>query len=346
MMTEILDCTIRDGSYLIENNWSSADIKGITAGLAQCGLKYIEVGNGMGLGASRQGIKSLCTDEEYIRLAREVKGASKIGVFFIPSIGTLDDITLLKACGGDFIRIGTDVSRSDTAKTYIEHARALGLEVGFNFMKSYAATPFELCKRAVRIEQYGAQIISLVDSAGGMLPKEVGRYMALLRESVDVHLGFHGHNNLLMANANSLAAVEQGADIIDTTLMGMGRGAGNAQTETMLVLLKKSGQDLGINPIAVSEISQKYILPKTNSLKGANDLQMVMGDAQFHDAFLNTVIEVAALNQIDSRALIIEISKINKENPSRDLMDHIARRIKSGVSMHIFRPKFYHKEMQ
>src|SRR3990167_6893206 len=73
-----------------------------------------------------QGKIKYIVGKEDVRLAREVKGASKIGVFFIPSIGTLDDITLLKACGGDFIRIGTDVSRSDTAKTYIEHARPLG----------------------------------------------------------------------------------------------------------------------------------------------------------------------------------------------------------------------------
>jgi 4-hydroxy 2-oxovalerate aldolase len=344
---ELLDCTIRDGSYAVDFTWTPLEIKAITKGLVKCGFKYIEVGNGIGLGASRKGVKSICTDEEYVRYALEVKGlTSKIGVFFIPGIGTLDDIKLFKEYGGNFIRIGMDVSRSDLAKDYIQYARELELEVAFNFMKSYAVVPFELCKRAIRIEKYGAQIISIVDSAGGMLPKEVGHYMKLLRECVEVRLGFHGHNNLLLANANSLSAVENGADIIDTTLMGLGRGAGNAQTETMLVILKKIGLDTGINPIETAAISQQYILPKTQSLKGSDDLQLVMGDAKFHDAFLDTVIEVASTNEIDHRLLIIEVSKINKENPSKDLMNSIAKHIKLGKTPHVFQPKFYHKEFK
>lgn len=346
MMVEILDCTIRDGSYAIDNNWTPFDIKAITQGLVECGFQYIEVGPGIGLGANRKNVKSICTDEEYVRVAVAVKQSSKIGVFFIPGVGTLEDIKLFKSWGGDFIRIGSDVSKSENAKKYIEYAREQGLEVGFNFMKSYAGSPFELCKRATNIEKYGAQMISLVDSAGGMLPKEVGHYMAMLRETVQSRLGFHGHNNLLLANANSMAAIENGADIIDTTLMGMGRGSGNAQTETMLVILKKMGMDTTINAINVAEISQKYILPKTNLLKGSDDLQLVMGEAMFHDAYLESVTEVATLHEIDYRILIKEVSKINKENPSKELMIKIAQRMQLGKDPHIFQPKFYHKEIR
>lgn len=345
-MIEILDCTLRDGSYVIEHQWTAEDIQAITKGLSTCGFKYIEVGHGIGLGAHRKGVKSICSDAEYISHAVAAKGTAKIGVFFIPGIGTLEDIQALKANGGNFIRIGTDVSRSDVAKDYIEYARKLDLEVGFNFMKSYAVSPFELCKRAVRIEEYGAQMISLVDSAGGMLPKEVGHYTCLLRECISVKLGFHGHNNLLLANANSIAAIENGADIIDTTLMGMGRGAGNAQTETMLVILKKMGIDLGINPLEASKISQMYLEPKTKALKGSDDLQLVMGDAQFHDAFLDVATEIAADKGIDFRTLIMEVSKINKENPSNDLMHYLATRIKDGKPINVFQPRFCHKEMK
>ncbi len=345
-MVEILDCTIRDGSYVIDNNWTAADIKSITHGLVECGFQYIEVGPGIGLGAHRKNVKSICTDEEYVRFAAEAKQTSKIGVFFIPEIGTLEDIKLFAVWGGDFIRIGADVSKSDVAKKYIEYARELGLEVGFNFMKSYAVSPFELCKRATRIQQYGAQMISLVDSAGGMLPKEVGHYMSLLRESIDVRLGFHGHNNLLLANANSIAAIENGADIIDATLMGMGRGAGNAQTETMLVILKKMGLDTHINPMQAAAISQAYIVPKTNRLKGSDDLQLVMGDALFHDAFLDQITQIAMTHHIDYRTLIMQVSKINKENPSSELMDNIAQNIRLGKDPYVPAPKFYHKEMK
>ena len=343
---EILDCTIRDGSYVINGQWTKDEVSGLTRELSENKFKYIEVGNGIGLGAHRRGVESICTDEEYIDLAVAVKGNSKVGTFFIPTIGNKEDIKLLADRGGDFIRIGTDVSKSESAREYIEYAKELGLEVGYNFMKSYVVTPFELCKRATKMESYGADMISLVDSAGGMLPSEVGGYMKSLKESLSVRVGFHGHNNLLIANANNIAAIENGADIIDTTLMGMGRGAGNAQTESMLVILEKMGIDVPMDPIKVSNISKQYISPKTQLLKGSDDLQLVMGYAQFHDSFLNVVKEAADKFAIDYRILIIEVSKINKENPSKDLINQIAEQLGSGKGVKIFYPKFHHKEVK
>lgn len=342
-MVDILDCTIRDGSYVINGQWSREEILGLTKELAENKFKYIEIGNGIGLGAHRKGFSSLCSDEEYVELANSVKKKSKIGTFFIPGIGKKSDIKMLKERGGDFIRIGTDVSKSQEAQEYIEYAKELDLEVGYNFMKSYVVSPFELCKRALIVEKYGVDMISLVDSSGGMLPKDVASYIKVLKECLKVKIGFHGHNNLLIANANNIAAIENGANIIDTTLMGMGRGAGNAQTESMLVILEKMGIETSIDPIKVSKISQKYISPKTNSLKGADDIQIVMGYAQFHDSFLNVINEIAEKYEIDYRILIIEVSKINKENPSKDLIEMIAQQINKGNNVNVFFPKFHHK---
>lgn len=343
---EVLDCTIRDGSYVINGQWSKEEVTGLTKELAENKFKYIEVGNGIGLGAHRRGVESICTDEEYVELAVAAKGNSKVGTFFIPGIGDKNDIKMLASKGGDFIRIGTDVSKSDIAKEFIEYAKLCGLEVGYNFMKSYVVNPFELCKRAAKIENYGADMISLVDSAGGMLPKEVGNYIKALKESLSVKVGFHGHNNLLIANANNISAIENGVDIIDTTLMGMGRGAGNAQTESMLVILEKMGIDVPMDPIKVSNISKKYISPKTQMLKGSDDLQLVMGYAQFHDSFLNVINEAADKYGVDYRILIIEVSKINKENPSKELIEQVAEQLSSGNGIKIFFPKFHHKEVK
>lgn len=341
---EVLDCTIRDGSYVINGQWTHEEVSGLTFELAENKFNYIEVGNGIGLGAHRRGVESICTDEEYIELAVAAKGKSKIGTFFIPGIGNKDDIKLLAEKGGDFIRIGTDVSNSDSAQEYIEFAKNLGLEVGYNFMKSYVVNPFELCKRATKIQEIGADMISLVDSAGGMLPNEVGTYIQSLKECLSVRIGFHGHNNLLIANANNISAINNGADIIDTTLMGMGRGAGNAQTESMLVILEKMGIDVPMDPIKVSNISKKYISPKTQMLKGSDDLQIVLGYAQFHDSYLNVINEAADKYDIDYRILIIEVSKINKENPSKELIETIAEHLSSGNQVKIFYPKFHHKD--
>lgn len=343
-MISILDCTIRDGSYVIDGQWTSDEVLQLTSALAENGFEYIEIGNGIGLGAARKGVNTILSDEEFARIASSVKKNAKIGFFFIPGVGTKDDIKMSFESGCDFIRIGTDVSKNESALEYIDYAKTLGMEVGYNFMKSYVVSPYELCKKAVNMESCGADMISLVDSAGGMLPSEVAHYIRLLTECVKVRIGFHGHNNLLLANANNIAAIENGATVVDTTLMGMGRGAGNAQTESMLVILEKMGYSTGIDPIRVSGISSACISPKTMQLKGSDDLQLVMGYAQFHDAYLNVIEEFAAEYNVDYRILIMEVSKINKENPSRDLVRQVAEYLSKGEKVNVFYPKFYHKK--
>ncbi len=343
---EILDCTIRDGSYVIDGAWTQDDVKNIVRELSIAGFRYIEVGNGIGLGAHRKKVSSICTDAEYVSAAVANKGKAKIGVFFIPGTGNLQDIETFRANGGDFIRVGTNVSDSDDAEEYIQFAKGLGLEVGYNFMKSYTVSPYELCLRATRVERFGADCISLVDSAGGMVPREVAQYIARMKECLATKVGFHGHNNLLMANANSLAAVENGADVVDTTLMGMGRGAGNAQSETMLVILRKAGFPIEIDALRVSKISEKYILPKTGKLKGSDGLELVLGYALFHDSYLKLVDTYAEKHKVDYQELIVEVSKINKENPSENLIVTVAQQLAKRQKVRIFFPKFYHKDIR
>lgn len=341
---DILDCTIRDGSYVIDGQWSREDVRDITAGLAETGFKYIEIGNGIGLGASRKGVNSILTDKEYADTAVAVKGDARVGFFFIPGIGTKDDMRMSYEAGCEFVRVGTDVSKSESALEYIQFAKEMGLEVGYNFMKSYAATPFEICKRATDIAAAGADMISLVDSAGGMLPSEVGNYIKLMRESLKVRIGFHGHNNLLLANANNIAAVENGADVVDTTLMGMGRGAGNAQTETMLVILRKMGYEISLDPLKASGISTRLIKGRSQELKGSDDLQLVMGYARFHDSYLHIIQDAAEKYGVDYRLLIMEVSRINLESPSRELIDKVALTMQKGEPVQVHFPKFYHKK--
>jgi 4-hydroxy 2-oxovalerate aldolase len=345
-MAEILDCTIRDGSYVINGQWTANHVEKITRALVEAGMKHIEVANGIGLGAHRKGVKSILTDEQYVSLAAENKGQASIGTFFIPGIGTKDDIKMLRENGGDFVRVGCDVSRSDEGRDFIEYAKSLNLEVGYNFMKSYVVSPYELCRRAIRIQESGADTIALVDSAGGMVPREVAKYIKFLREAIKTRIGFHGHNNLLLANANNIAALENGAEVIDCTLMGMGRGAGNAQTETMVVIMKKIGFNTGIDPMELTRISKDFIEPLTSKLKGSNTLQLLMGYAQFHDSYLVAIEQYAVKYNVNPESLIIEVSKINKENPSEELIEAVARQLKQGPKVNIFFPKFCHREIR
>ena len=341
---KILECTIRDGGYAIDFQWSPDEVSAIVGGLAAAGFEYIEVGHGLGLGASRTSTPSRCSDDEMAALAGGVKGSAKVGSFFIPGIGTADDMRRFREAGGDFVRIGTDVSKSESGWPFVELAASLGFEVLYNFMKSYAATPFELLQRAMPIVDRGATTIAVVDSAGGMLPKQVSAYVEVLRAGLDASIGFHGHNNLLMANANSLAAVEAGATIIDTTLLGMGRGGGNAQTETMLVVLERAGYPTGIDPLEVAKIAEQFVGAKPVRLKGANELELIYGFALFHSGFTQRVQAVAEEYGVPYQELMLEISRFAKENPTQALIEEVAAQLRRDGRVEIHFPKFVHKD--
>jgi 4-hydroxy 2-oxovalerate aldolase len=339
----ILECTIRDGGYAIDFQWQPDEVQQIVRGLANAGFEYIEVGHGLGLGASRTATPARCSDEEITAITVAAKGASRIGAFFIPGIGTADDMRRFRAAGADFVRIGTDVSKSESAWPFVELAASLGLKVFYHFMKSYVADPFDLLQRAMPIVERGATTVAVVDSAGGMLPHQVGAYVKVLKDGLDAEIGFHGHNNLLLANANSLAAVQAGASVIDTTLLGMGRGGGNAQTETMLVILEKAGYPTGISPLEVARIAEQFISAKPARLKGANELELIYGFALFHSGFTKRVQDVAAVYGIPYQQLILEVSRYARENPSPELIEEVASQLRQNGHADIHFPKFVHK---
>lgn len=339
----ILECTIRDGGYAIDFQWSADEIMQMVGDLAATGFTYIEIGHGIGLGGSRGSAPARCSDEEMAVVASRAKGQARIGAFFIPGVGTEDDLRQFRANGGDFIRIGADVSRSESAWPYVELAAQLGFDVCFNFMKSYVVQPFELLRRALPIVERGATTVSVVDSAGGMLPDQVGQYVRVLKDGIEARIGFHGHNNLLLANANSLAAVQHGATIVDATLLGIGRGGGNAQTETMLVILERAGFPTGIDPLRVAQIADRYVQPKQARLKGSNELELLYGFAQFHSSFTKRVQDIASEHGVPYQALILAVSRYAKEDPSPDLIAEAAAQLKRDGRVEIHYPKFHHR---
>jgi len=342
-LIKLLECTIRDGGYAIEFQWERDEVEHIVSGLAAAGFEYIEVGHGMGLGASRTAMPARCSDEETAAVAVAAKGRARVGTFFIPGVGGEDDLRRFRDAGGDFVRIGTDVSRSESAWEPVALAASLGFEVFYNFMKSYAAAPFDLLQRALPIVGRGATTITVVDSAGGMLPGQVAAYVEVLSAGAGARIGFHGHNNLLLANANSLAAVQAGATIVDTTLLGMGRGGGNAQTETMLVILEKAGYGTGINPLHVAQIADRFVSAKPARLKGANELELIYGFALFHSGFTRRVQDVAAAYGVPYQDVILEVSRYAKEDPSQELIEEVAAQLRQSGRVEIHFPKFFHR---
>jgi len=197
MTPRILDCTIRDGSYVVDFQFTAEDTAVIAAGLENAGVEWIEIGHGLGLNASAAGKgAAAASDEAYLRAAQETLRHAMWGMFFIPGIGRREDLDLAASHGMRFVRIGANAPDIAQTEPFVRQALALGLHVSVNLMKSYAVPPERLVELSKMAEGYGAHVVSLVDSAGTMLPDDVRGYVSRMKDGLRVDIGFHGHDNL------------------------------------------------------------------------------------------------------------------------------------------------------
>lgn len=321
---EILDTTLRDGSYVIDFQFTAEDTALIASVLESAGIGLIEIAHGLGLGAAREGHGDQpSSDAEYLQAAAGVLRKARFGTFFIPGIGREDDVRLAADLGAHFVRVGTDVTDMDAGETYVKLAKELGLTVFCNLMKSYAVSPetFGQCGR--KAQEFGADVLCLVDSAGGMLPQDVRLYLAAARDACTLALGFHGHNNLSMAVANSIEAYEAGAGILDASLQGMGRSEGNAMTEILVAVLQKRGllEDVDVNGLL--DASEAFIRPLLHNT-GYSGLGITAGRAQFHSSFLGNVMAASRRHGVDARDLILRLCEKDKVNAPDDLVESLA----------------------
>ncbi|MCP4643720.1 MAG: 4-hydroxy-2-oxovalerate aldolase [bacterium] len=324
---EILDTTLRDGSYTIDFQFTAEDTALVASSLESAGIPLIEVGHGLGLGAARAGKgDQAASDEAYLRAAAGVLKSARFGAFFIPGVGEADDLRLAADCGMHFVRIGTNITELESAEPYVALSKQLGLIVSCNLMKSYAVSAEEFAGRARLAEQQGADIVCLVDSAGGMLPEEVGAYLESAKAAASVQLGFHGHDNLTMAVANTLAACDAGATILDASLQGIGRSEGNAVTEVLVALLQKRGFLTETDVHGLLDIAEAFIRPLMHERKRTG-IGITTGRARFHSSFLGTAMEAAARHGIDVRELIVRLGAHDQVNAPAKLVESLARDI-------------------
>ena len=321
---QLLDVTLRDGSYAINFQFSESDTKLLCRDLSEAGIEYIEIGHGIGLSASStdNGI-ALCSDEEYLQAARESGVNAKYGMFCIPGIAKVEDIKKLAEYGASFVRIGTNVDSVDESAPYVEMAKKNGLEVMANYMKSYAVEPHDFEKNVRKSIDYGADAIYIVDSAGGMSRKQIFEYYDTIKNVGDIKTGFHGHDNMGLALSNSLYAVELGFDFVDTSLKGMGRSAGNASTELVCANLLKWYNWSKYDCKKIIECGERHIKPIYNE-NNHNALDIYSGIANFHSSYMKYIHKYSAKYNVNPLDLIVEYAKYDKVNMNEAKLSEIA----------------------
>lgn len=323
----ILDTTLRDGSYAVDFSFTFPDVRNICNGLEEAGIKFIEIGHGIGLGVERSSYKSaLHTNLEYLAAAKEATKNVKIGMFCIPGIADICDIDSAAAAGLDFVRIGTSVDEVETSKRFIEQGKRHGMTVMANYMKSYTSSPQSFAEKAKLSAGYGADCVYIVDSSGGMFPEQLEAYADAVRSVCPISLGFHGHNNLGISVFNSIRAAELGFEYIDVSLQGLGRSSGNAPAEQLVACLQKKGMAGDIDLLKLMACGYEHVNQLIEK-KGVIPIDTISGLADFHTSYMPIIHKYSSQYSVDPLMLIIELTKIDKLTATDEMVSNIAKKL-------------------
>jgi len=327
---KIIDCTLRDGSHAINYQFGRELTQNILLGLEKAGIQWIEMGHGKGLGASEKCVESASlSDEEYIDLAKGCLKKANFGFIFLKEFGEKKNIKSAAKRGVNFIRIGSNITEVDQIENYIKYAKEQNLIVFIALMKTYAINNMkEYISILQKLSKWGADLITLMDSAGTMLPQDVKKYINQGKINVDIPLGFHAHNNLQLGIANVVTAIESGADEIDVSVGGLGRSAGNAPTEILAILLEKLGWGKLLDYKILSDLNDKYIFPLIKGENRFSSEALTFGFAGFHSSFFPLIQKVSErYPSIDYRDIVLAVSAKEKVKVTERLVNKVFEEI-------------------
>ena len=290
------DTCLRDGSHAKNHQFTEQQVRDIVASLDAAGMPVIEVTHGDGLGGSSFNYGFSLTDERLLmKAAVETATNAKIAALMVPGIGTLDDIRYIQDIGLAIVRVATHCTEADVSIQHFGLARSLGLEtVGF-LMMAHGQPPELIAKQARIMADAGCQCVYVVDSAGAMILEDVqNRVEAVVAElHGDAQVGFHGHDNLGIAVANSVIAVRAGAVQIDGSVRGFGAGAGNTRNEVFAAVADRLGIKTGIDVLALMDSAEDVVRPVMDSECIIDRLALVMGYAGVYSSFLKHAFRAA-----------------------------------------------------
>ena len=321
----LTDSTLRDGSHALAHQFTVDQVRAVVRGLDAAGVPVIEVSHGDGLGGSSFNYGFSHTDEKLLLTAAvEEAGSAKIAVLMLPGIGVKDDLVEAAEIGVKVARIATHCTEADIAEQHIALAKELGMEaVGF-LMMAHMAPPAQLLEQAKLMESYGADCVYVVDSAGAMTIDDARARVALLKAHLEIQVGIHAHNNLSLAVANSMAALEEGVDQIDGCTTGLGAGAGNCPTEILVAALERSGVDTGVDPLTVMDVAEEVVRP-LQPTQGVIDRDgLLLGYAGVYGSFLLHAKRAAERFGVDTKDILLELGRRRVVGGQEDMIIDVA----------------------
>ncbi|MBQ0827338.1 4-hydroxy-2-oxovalerate aldolase [Streptomyces tagetis] len=320
------DPTLRDGQHAIRHQLDAEQIRAYAAAADAAGVPVVEVGHGNGLGASSYQVgHSKISDEEMLSTAREVLTRSKMAALMLPGWATSDDLRNAVRHGVDVVRVAAHCTEATVTERHLGVIRELGAEAQGVLLMSHMADPDQLAEQCALMVEYGAQGVCVFDSAGHYLPQDVGARIAAITAAVDVPVAFHGHNNLGMAVANSIAAVEAGARVIDACARGFGAGAGNTQLEVLVAVLERLGHGTGIDLRLLADaadLAERVLMPTPPTI---DSVSLASGLSGVFSGFKKPALAAAELAGVHPWDLFAELGRRRVTAGQEDVIPDAAR---------------------
>ncbi|WP_106766621.1 aldolase catalytic domain-containing protein [Paenibacillus faecalis] len=259
--TKIVDCTIRDGGLV--NNWdfSVEFVQNLYAGLNEAGVDYMEIGykNSPKLlkGADKSGPWRFLRDD-FLREVIPQKGRTKLSALVDIGRVDVDDVLPREESMLDLIRVACYIKDVDKALELIQVFHDRGYETTINIMALSNVMENELLEAFELIKDSVVDVVYIVDSYGSLDHKDIKYLVDKFKTHLpNKRLGVHTHNNMQLAFSNTLIAAENGVELLDASVYGMGRAAGNCPTELLVTHLK--GTKYELRPVL--DIIERFMIP-------------------------------------------------------------------------------------
>ncbi|MEU7476770.1 4-hydroxy-2-oxovalerate aldolase [Lentzea sp. NPDC042327] len=327
MQLRLTDTSLRDGSHHKRHRFTVDDVRSIVGALDDAGVPVIEVTHGDGLGGSSftYGF-SRTPEQELIKTAVATARQARIAVLMLPGVGVKDDILVSQDNGASIVRIATHCTEADVSVQHFQLARERGLEtVGF-LMMAHSRPPEALARQARIMADAGCQCVYVVDSAGALVLEQVSdRVAALVAElGDDAQVGFHGHENLGLSVANSVAAARAGAKQIDGSVRGFGAGAGNTPLEAFVGVCDKLGFTTGVDFFKIVDAAEDVVRPVMPEECLLDRMALMMGYAGVYSSFLKHAYTQAERYGVSGAELLVRAGRRKLVGGQEDQLIDIA----------------------
>lgn len=320
-----VDTTLRDGSHAVSHSFSPEQVAAIAGGLDKVGISIIECAHGDGITGSSYNYGFLKYPEaELLKAAKGVIKNAKQAILLLPGIGTIEDLEEAYENGARVVRVATHCTEADTGIQHIQAAKKMGMMACGFLMMIHMASPEKLLEQAKIFQEAGADYINLADSAGYLLPEDVTARVKTLVEGLDIPVGFHAHNNLGLAVANSIAAVKAGVTYIDVTCRGLGAGAGNCQGEVLAAVFDRMGINTGVDMYGLQDVAEEIVEPVMHRPQVIRTDSLMLGYAGVYSSFLLHTRRAAEKFGLNPRDILIELGRRRMVGGQEDMIVDVA----------------------